>query len=137
MITLPNGDKWIIDYREIDAAKAAGITHEEQAKGNIPETTMEDFLDELLHRDDHSCFLPHKLVVCGATSHWFARGDPCNEVLAAIAVKSIKNAFSNVHEMPSGEVHVIYDGADLGGYDVETKVVSFASRDEYMKAVSI
>lgn len=100
-------------------------------KGNLPETPLEDFIKELLHPDEDHYRLPRKLT--GAMGgHWGCNFNPYKEVFAALAIRSIKNDWSNVYEMPSGEVHVVYEAGD--GYETATKVTSFDNMVKYMKS---
>ena len=133
MITLKNGDKWIIDDRELEAAEKAGISYEKACEGNLPETSVDDFVRELL--DDRSSCFPRKLTDWEG-GYWDCNFDPYKEVLGSLAAHTLTTDFFTAYEMPSGEVLVVYKGADSGGYDVTTKVATFASREEYMKAVS-
>jgi len=130
MITLSNGDRWIIDDKEWEDAN---IPYEEAIKGNIPETSAREFIEELFNNQD-DLLLPRKLT------DWEGGYWDCNffvgAVLDDVAVRKVANSWSSVYEMPWGHVYIMYDQADSGGYDVEMGFEKFENVDEYMKKVS-
>jgi hypothetical protein len=136
MITLSNGDKWIIDDSEVEGRDEPQSFEE---AGNLPETTAREFIDQLVDRKVYTS--PQKLVRghegCENYGYWDYNSNPYVEILSDVAVKTIKNDFSAVHEMPWGEVLVAYRDVDSGGYDSCIKVARFANREEYMKSVTL
>jgi len=142
MIILSDGSKWILDASEW---KNAGIEYEEACKGNIPITDTKEFIKALCayhseeneteesHPDAPDFMLPRKLtagITSGSEGYWDANFNPLVEILGDVATKIISNPWSQVYEMPWGEVIVVYEGRDCGGYDtaVFTKVYNdFAS----------
>lgn len=129
MITLPNGDKWIIDDRELE-----GVPTEQWRVGNLPATTIEDFLKELLDEsEDHPFRLPRKLTP-SMGGYWDANFNPYHEVLGGIAINIVKTDFFSAYEMADGKVYVAY--MDMDCYDAVTKVKIYPSRKEYADDVN-
>lgn len=126
MIVLPNGDKWIF------VSEIKNIPWGEIELGNIPETSVEVFIERLLQFKD----VPRKLADVGSNK-WNNNFDLCKEVLEALSMNSIHTDAFDVYEMFDGKVHVIYQRADtdMGGYDMELAVITYPSRVEYTKAV--
>lgn len=132
MITLSNGDKWIIDDSEW---KEAGIDYKEACKGNIPATDAREFIEKLIDEsnDGGEYFLPRKLVDMNGSGYWNANFNPYKEVLGDTAVKAISNKWSVVYRMPWEDVIVVTVG---DGYDAVTLLTRFKNIEEYMSAVS-
>lgn len=121
MITLPNGDKWIIDDREYK-----GVSNRKRRNGQLPETSIRDFIEELIDPQNHC--LPRKLTK-DFGGYWDCNFAPYSEILGAIAIKKIKNAFSEVYEMPWGDILV-------NCLDAYSAIARFSNREEYTKAVT-
>ena len=132
MITLSNGDKWVIDDKEW---KDANIPYEEAIKGNIPETSVREFVEELFDNQD-DLILPRKLTIDAGAGYWNANFS-ISEVLDDVSVRKIENDWSSVYEMPWGHVYIVYEQSDGGGYDVEIGLKRFESAEEYTKEVSL
>lgn len=138
MITLSNGDRWIIDDSEWEDQD---IEYEEACKGNIPETDVRDFVEKLCKSrscDDntHEYFEPRKLTTEHfSDGYWDCNFDPFSEVFGSIAGTIISNPWSTVYVMPWNEVIVVFQRADSGGYDVETVVKVYDCFDTYFKQV--
>ena len=138
MITLPNGNKWIIDDLEIK-----DLNYAEACKGNVPETEIKNFVERLckaFRHDDKDgkseCLLPRKLTE-KFDGYWDCNFDVFKEVLGSIA-KSVKsNPWSVVYEMPWDSIVVVFEQADCGGYDAETAVKVYSDYWEYFNAVQI
>lgn len=125
MITLPNGDKWIIDDSEL----------KNTVNDIVPETKIEDFLKQLLYPEEEDCFIPRKYINENGGC-WDANFNAHKEILEALAVNIIHVNFFDAYEMPSGEIHVVYQhSAAHDGYDVEIGVISYPNKIEYNKAV--
>ena len=119
MITLSNGDKWIIGDKEWEEAD---ITYEEAIKGNIPDTSVRGFIEELLDSEDY--LLPAKLTD-SMGGFWDPNFSVFKEVLGDVATRKISNNWSDVYEMPWGHIYVVYQQADNGWYDAETNLKRF------------
>ncbi len=130
MITLPNGDKWIIDDEELE-----NHSREDLQEGNLPETPINEFLNNLLHPKEEDCFLPRKLTT-EFGGYWDCNFDAIREILSQLAKNKVTTEFLIAYEMPNNEIHVVYRCADSGGYDVTTEVKTFKNREEYHQAVS-
>jgi hypothetical protein len=126
MITLPNGDKWIIDDSEW---QNAGIAHAQAILGNIPATTYDDFLAKLLSDD----VLPRKLTDWHG-GYWDCNFDAYREVLGALANRRASTDAFDAYEY-GGKVYVVYTEADVG--DSITCVQVFDSVSEYDAAVNL
>jgi hypothetical protein len=133
MITLSNGDKWIIDESEVDGDSKGNMPKTCEEVCNLPETPIREFIEKLIS-DEY--YVPRKLT-SEFGGYWNCNFDSLKEILSDVAVKILQNDFSKVYEMPWMEVLVVYKCADSGGYDVTTKVARFANREEYMKAVTL
>lgn len=130
MITLSNGDKWIIDDKEIKGLNVFG--------GELPaETPTNDFLNQLIYGKS----FPRKLIkfpIPGESfgkPYWDSNFSSYLEILTDFAEKVIVTPFCEVLVMPEGLVHVYYTGPDCGGYDCETKRETYNSWQEYANAV--
>jgi hypothetical protein len=106
MITLPNGDKWILDDEEIK-----NIPYERAKQGYVPATTIEDFLDKLLNPQPEDCFLPRKLTEKFG-GYWDCNFNVHYEVLSAIAINITRTDFLTACEMADGKVYVIFTAPD-------------------------
>lgn len=128
MITLSNGDKWIIDDSEWEAA---GIPDEEANKGNIPGTSLQEFIEAVAN----GSYLPRKLTHdTFPDGYWDCNYNVFEEAFADIAMAQILNPWSKVYRMPWGHIYVVFSAVDSGGYDAETVVEKFESAEEYLKA---
>ena len=128
MITLSNRDKWIIDDSEW---QDAGIPDEEAVKGNIPETSLQEFIEAVANG---GC-LPRKLTYDEfPEGDWDCNYDVFEEAFADIAIAQISNPWSKVYKMPWGHIYVVFSVVDSGGYDAETVVEKFESVEGYLKA---
>ena len=136
MITLKNGDKWILDDLEIK-----GLDYAEACKGNVPSTEVKDFIEKLCKNCRHDnnkseLMLPRKLTK-EFDGYWDCNFNPFDEVFGSVA-KSVKyNPWSTVYEMPWGDVIVVFTQPDCGGYDVETVVKVYSDYWVYFDAVQI
>lgn len=147
MITLKNGDKWIIDGSEYD-----GIDYKEACKGNIPKTGTRDFVEKLCKargydNKNRAYIEPRKLVDCETykslvppwdgepSGYWDCNFDVFNEVLGSVAVYTKSNPWSTIYEMPWGSIIVVFQRADCGGYDVEIAVRVYDCYSDYLKDV--
>jgi len=153
MITLSNGDKWILGEFEWEDA---GIDYKEASKGNLPEMEPRRFVKILCdhrnyereHRDlnkpdeDEYEFkgkfiTPRKLSFEHfPDGYWDCNYSVISEVLGDLATKHFSNLWSEVYVMPWGEVLVVFEGADCGGYDVTSFIEVYANFDEYLKVVT-
>ncbi len=131
MITLSNGDRWIVDDSEwIDL----DIPYGDACACRIPETTIKEFvekIEESLNNDD--VYLPRKWTA-EYGGYWDCNLD-IEEVFKDVAVRTIPNKWSTVFIMPWGAVYVVYTTTDSGGYDACAGIVSFTDLGEYKKAV--
>lgn len=142
MITLSNGDKWVIDGSEW---KDQGIPYEEACKGNIPETDVRDFVSRLCSY--HNCedeeynddfILPRKLTVRDSgKGYWDCNFNVFEEVLEHIAIASRSNPWSKIYKMEWGEVVVVFQRADSGGYDTEVVVKVYEGYEDYYEDVRL
>ena len=133
MIILSNGDKWIIDDSEWEEA---GIEYEEACKGNIPVTTVEDFVDKLIN-GDVGLMIPRKLTDYFPEGYWDGNLDAKIEVLRDAAVKTITNEWSYVHEMPWGHVIVAARAeSEDGEGEYISSLTKFENVEDYMRAVT-
>lgn len=115
MITLNNGDKWIVDYDlEVMDKK---ITYE-QSLQNIPETTQQDFVNTLIHK-------PSVIPLVLKHSSWLFNSNYKQEILQNIAVEYIENEFANIYLMPWGNVIVQTD-----------KLTKYQTLNDYNKAAT-
>ena len=128
MITLSNGDKWIIDDSEWQDAK---IPDEEAIKGNIPETSLQEFIEAVANGSCLPCKLTYDEFPEG---HWDCNYDVFEEAFADIAVAQILNPWSKAYRMPWGHIYVVFSAVDSGGYDARTVVEKFESAEKYRKA---
>jgi hypothetical protein len=120
MITLTNGDKWIISEKELESVDGF--------RTELPPTDIKDFLEELLNGN---C-LPRKLV---NNSLWDCNFDAHTEILTAIAVVKKVCDFFVVYEMAWGEIIVIYH--DQEGYDPVLRAGRFEDRRAYMEYLKL
>ncbi len=122
MLTLPNGDKWILDDSELPATDLLHL--------DLPaEVSAKEFVQQLVERWGE--IYPRK----GTKEfhdglYWDCNFNVCDEVLGTICTNYLKNIFFKVYEMPWKEILVVYAAADEGGYEVTTKIASFASEQE-------
>lgn len=139
MITLSNGDKWIIDELECN-----GIDYREVRKGNIPETSIRSFIERLCkaHRynsdigDDDNGYeylLPRKLTNKLSGGYWDCNFDVFAEVFGSVAEIKIANPWSNVYRMPWGKVIVVFKRPICGECDTTVKV--YDCYEDYLNAV--
>lgn len=127
MIILPNGDKWIIDDRELN-----GLSDEDISNGKIPITSIENFINDLVKGD---C-LPRKLVnEEGWGNCWDCNFDPYKEVLEGFAVRSVTTEFMTAYDLVNGKVAVVYITSN--GSTSSKKIKLYENSEEYMRAVSI
>lgn len=130
MITLSNGDKWITSDREWEDA---GITDEEACKGNIPATTVREFIEKLCE-DNRWCDALKLTDRYGG--YWDVNFDCLSEVLGDTAVGQLHIDMMDVYEMLWGHIYVVYYRPDSGGYDAERLVKRYDSAYDYKKEVT-
>lgn len=125
MITLSNGDRWIIDESEL-------TSDDNGVPNKLKEISAREFVEKLLSNE----FFPRKLVNHEDfdEGYWCANFDAHKEVLGTIAVWTKNLEFCVVHEMPWGEVIVVYLKGD---YSVEKGFKAFHDKKAYMDAVSL
>lgn len=142
MIILKDGSKWafsseFVNRQQIqippyDTKEGSERLH----KGNIPETSIRDFVQKLIlysSDNDNEEYL-------GRPEKWSQRGWDCNfnpyrEVLGDIAIKKTElNAFQ-AYEMPWGEVLVVYQEDDC--YNTVTRIDVYPDKSNYEFAVSL
>ena len=124
MVILPNGDKWITWEEHKQIEKQPKLDSK-----NFSEVSIQEFINGLMI--DNAVYKYDEF-----NGYWKIGNNPYKEIIEGMATSIIKTPFFTVCEMPWREVFVIYDGPDMGGYDVIRKMHKFANREEYMKNVS-
>lgn len=117
MITLVNGDKWIIDEKELESVEGS----------KLPTMDIRDFLNELLNG---GC-LPRKFY----NRCWDSNFDAHTEILTAISAQKMERDFFVVYEMTWGEIIVIYH--DKEGNEPVQRAARFPDRETYMQSVTL
>ncbi len=123
MITLPNGDRWVIDYEEVRGLPRGDFP---------PATSIDDFVHTLLYK-------PKFLAWKYSTEHEQWRGaDVYSQVLGQIAINVINTEFITVYELPQGQVVVVHNSYDEDDYYHTSSPahVAFPDRAAYTQAVS-
>ena len=134
MIVLSNGDKWILDDSEWEAA---GISYEDATACKLPIMTPRRFIEKLVAANEPGgkYLLPRKWTNAFPEGYWDCNFDPYKEVFTDAAIRTITNDWSTVYVMRWGHIYVIYQKADSGGYDVCTGIAKFESFEAYTKAI--
>ena len=136
MLKLPNGDKWIIDEKELKDK-----TSEQIRIGDLPETPIDQFLEQLINSDN----IPRKLIVRESTywddgkkvfikaigGYWTTEHNYYIEILSSLAIRKLTTEYFNVFHMKNGMVYLVYQATDLGSYDTKYKVRVYNTVDEY------
>jgi len=120
MIFLSDINEWVINAKEV-------------RKHKLPLADKWAFV-EMLMEEIHG-ETPRKWTPFTG-GYWDANFDVLSEMLGDIAVRVLTNPWSQVYEMPWGEVIIVFTRVDCGGYDAEIGIVTCPSYDEYLKAVS-
>lgn len=139
MITLSNGDKWVIDNSEW---QDAGIDYEEACKGNIPETDKRKFVERLCayHKrgsESDEYLLPKKLIFDKTfpDGYWDFNFDVFSEVFGDLATRKFSTPWCDVYTMPWAKVLVLYYVSDEDGYNSTAYVEVYDDFDQYTTAV--
>lgn len=134
MIILENGDKWIIDAKEIK-----DMDYTEATQGKVPLTNLEHFVERLCEayrydNQNRESLLPRKLTGTEEEErgYWDANFDVFSEVLGSVATITTSNPWSKVYKMPWNDVIVVFVQADGGGYDVERAVKRYDCYTDYL-----
>lgn len=128
MITLPNGDKWIVDSREW---RSMGITYEESLKADLPATTYMEFVEKFC---EERC-LPEKLVSYpNGKRLWVYDLDVFKEVFSAICIEKTVAPWCEVYKMPWGHITVKYLEWDDDRIEFLITTALFRSEFEYKAA---
>jgi hypothetical protein len=121
MITLSNGDRWIIDDKEIE-----GISYEDAQAAKIPATDIREFVNRLVKGD---WYLARKWVP-EMGGFWDANFKANDEVLDSVSTAKVHTPFFQAYEMPWDEVLVV--GRDSDGF----KITVYENRAAFQKVVS-
>ena len=138
MITLPNGDKWILDDKEWESLN---IPYEDVIACKIPEMSYETFIDRLtqsvLDKDSEDLnIIPRKHSIFLGGGFWDANFDAFEEVFPAIAVRKRSYPWCSVYAMPWGKTYVVYTQMDKESGEAITAVTVYANLDDYRVLVS-
>jgi hypothetical protein len=132
MITLSNGDMWIIDDSEWEKA---GISYEDTCPKKIPKTSIRKFIERLYTAQEKGEYLNPQKWMTKFGGSWDCNFSVYREVFGDAARDIIENAWSTVYIMRWGHVYVVFQSDDLGGYDVCTMLERFENLEEYKNAV--
>ena len=132
MIKLSNGDHWILDDSEWENAD---IPYEDATARKIPTMSVREFIEKLAasHKEESVGLLPRKWTNEFPEGYWDGNFDVYEEVFTDTAVHKITNPWSKVYIMPWKHIYVIYQKADIGGYDVCTGINKFDSLADYVR----
>ena len=121
----PNNDLWIYDEEEYyEKFDYSIITKRKNAIELIPQHEYKDFCHLLTDKD--TLFIPRKLT----RGHWNANFE-VTEIFDSLCIRKRKIDNIYIYQMDWGEIFMLYEGADSGGYDVERRFMVFKNIGEY------
>jgi len=139
MITLSNGDRWILGSSEW---KDVGISYEDACKCKIPETSKREFVEKLCkyysrgYNEKELNVEPRKWTN-EFEGYWDGNFNVFSEVFGDLAIRTVSNPWSRVYEMPWGDVVVVYTDVDSGGYDAAWYIEVYKNLEDYNAAVCV
>ena len=129
MLTLSNGDKWIISEDEYEEA---GISYEDACKCLIPQTTHRQFIEQAATGD----WCDARKWTDFEGGYWDANFD-FREVFADAAERVIEAPWCQVYVMPWGTVYVTYFIPDSGGYDATLEIETYENFNKYKEVAGL
>lgn len=115
-------------YSEIYGEENNGYTH---IPLDLCETTILEFMNSLIGNKDNS--LP-SIYRYEKDSYWESYYQL--NLFKEISVRYIETPMFKAYQMHDKSIFCIYGGPDIGGYDVENKIIKYDSVDQYRLAVT-
>jgi hypothetical protein len=141
MLTLPDGQKWIVDGKELTRKICAA--RPDRVLAEPPEVTPEEFIARLLRSAYKKWpnrgfrLVPMYARTDKYGSYWELSVDnPYHAIFKGVSAASLVTPFFGAYEMPWGPIHVLYAAEDDRTGSKRTAVKTFESWDEFNEFVT-